>query len=49
MCSMSGPKNSLSILSKPGDDEVGVVRLDKGDLDEEGWGGGGGGRVGGVR
>ena len=42
------PKNLILILSKSGDDEVGVVGLDKGDL---GWGEGVGvgGRVGGVR
>ena len=45
MCgtSGSGPKNSLSILSKSGDDEVGVVGLDKGR--GVGVGGGGGGLV----
>ena len=44
MCGTSGPKISLSILSKSGDDEVGVVGLDKGG--GGGWfgtrGGGGG-------
>ena len=40
VCGTSGPKISLSILSKSGNDEVGVEGLDKGDL---GWGGGGGG------
>ena len=45
---LSVPKISLSILFKSGEDEVGVVGLDKGGL---GWGEGVevGGRVGGVR
>ena len=41
MCGTSVPKISLSILSRSGDDEVGVVRLDKGDLgrgEGVGWG-----------
>ena len=43
---MSGPKNSLSILSKSGDDEVGVVGLDGGGGGGGlGTGGGGGGGV----
>ena len=46
VCGTSGPKILLSILSKSGDDEVGVVGLDKGDL---GWGEGVGEKVGGVR
>ena len=48
MCGTSGPKISLSILSKSGDDQVGIVGLDKGDLGQ-GEGVGLGGKVGGVR